>query len=119
MKKIIIAILITLLWPGCNIDRDYQPERVEGIPKDAFWVGGPDGGQWYIIENINKEMGTANFKIFNDHSGTLEISRNFKLKCDSEVVIAWDNLEKKIDAFDGQSIILNILNKEGKYCYFQ
>jgi hypothetical protein len=32
---------------------DYQPKKLTNIPNGAFWKGGIDGGNWFLIERIN------------------------------------------------------------------
>jgi hypothetical protein len=48
----IIAFLLTI--SGCSVNRDKraEPERPKGIPDGTFWVGGADGGNWYLIDNV-------------------------------------------------------------------
>lgn len=97
----------------------HAPERVGKISKDAFWVGGIDGGQWYLVDSINKADKTIHFKIFNDYNGDLVVDKIFKLHCDNNLEVKWDNIHGQINAFDGQRIILTTIDIDGKYCFFE
>lgn len=97
----------------------HAPEKVGNIPQDAFWIGGIDGGQWYLVDSINKSNQTIYFKIYNDYNGDLIVDKPFKLHCNNYEEIQWNNIRSQITAFDGQHIILITVNKEGKYCYFE
>ena len=47
----------------------YEPKRAAGVPKEAVWAGGADGGAWILCEARNAE-GTRYFcRVFNDFSG--------------------------------------------------
>ena len=97
----------------------HTPERVGKIPKEAFWVGGIDGGQWYLTETIDAKGKTIHFKIYNDYNGNLETDKIFKLNCDNDASIKWENIKEQINSFDGRKIFLTTINNDGKYCYFE
>src|SRR5689334_6842054 len=101
--KLIITLTTVIFCVSCFTRS--EPRRVNGIPQDAFWIGGIDGGQWYIIKEINETSRSAKFKIYNDLTGELVVDRNFKLKCDVETEVAWNNLKTEIIAFDGNRIL--------------
>src|SRR5262245_34449653 len=44
------------------------PARPDGVPVQAVWIGGPDGGNFYACELSDKLQCT----IFNDYSGEVE-----------------------------------------------
>ncbi len=96
-----------------------QPAKVANIPKDAFWIGGADGGQWYLIGIIDKQAKTVQFKIYNDYDGHLLFDKYFKLICDSDVEVDLTTLQTQINTFDGSRILLISTNKDNKYCYFE
>ena len=118
MKQIITSLIIIFLWTNCSTAK-YEPERIKGIPKDAFWIGGEDGGQWYKIKKFNEESLTADFVIYNDYTGEITTERQFRLKCNSRADIKWDNLKDEINAYDGQRIILKTIGINDKHCYFE
>lgn len=80
----------------------HAPDRLSKIPQDAFWVGGIDGGQWYLVNSIDKTDKIIHFKIYNDYNGDLLVDKKFKLNCDNNTEIKWDNIKEQINAFDGQ-----------------
>ncbi|HKO48621.1 MAG TPA: hypothetical protein VJV79_12905 [Polyangiaceae bacterium] len=41
-----------------------SPKRPKGVPADAFWVGGPDGGVFVCLERSNDRKGTFSGKIY-------------------------------------------------------
>ena len=59
--KYLLIIIFTILigYVIVQIGRIYWyynsiviPEMPENVPKQAFWLGGPDGGFWYNVECI-------------------------------------------------------------------
>jgi len=117
MKYLLPILLITLLM---FVQCSHEPKRAAGIPNNAFWVGGPDGGNWYVIKSIDREAKTINFKIYNDFTGDLEVDKTFKLHCyypDKD--IKWDDLDEEIKGFDGEYIVLRTRDSDNKSCYFK
>jgi hypothetical protein len=102
-----------------NSNKTLAPERVKGIPINSFWVGGADGGQWYLIDNINKQLNIVHFKIYNDFNGELIADKDFRLHCDPIDKIDLDNLKEQINGYDGIRIYLIEKNSNGKYYYFE
>ena len=97
----------------------HAPDRVGEIPQDAFWVGGFDGGQWYLVDSINKIARTIHFIIYNDYNGDIVADKIYKLHCDNNQEVKWDNIQVQINCFDGVRIILTTINIDGKYCFFE
>lgn len=97
----------------------YTPDRADNIPKNAFWVGGADGGNWYLVDKIDSLSQTIHFKIYNDYNGNLIVDKVFKLYCDSDTKINLSDVKNLINAFDGQRIFLTTINRNNKYCYFE
>jgi len=116
MRKTLSLLISISLFTSCNTNSTTEPERVNGIPDDAFWVGGADGGQWYVIKGIEKESLTADISIYNDNTGDLEVDRRFTLSCNSAYAFNIENLKNEINAFDGETIILSHVDKEGRNC---
>ncbi len=116
MIRLFFSFLIILSVTSCKVT---QPKKANGIPDKAFWVGGKDGGQWYLIDSINKSAQTINCKIFNDYSGNLIIDSKFYFHCNSnKTFINWDKLKNEINFYDGQKIALIKTDTAKKYCYF-
>lgn len=72
-------IFLVFLWSVCiliSCKRPCEtPERPEGIPSEARWHGGCDGGYWlYLLEaNENKYR----FKVFVDYDSTVLMDADF------------------------------------------
>ena len=54
---------------ACDSSVPSEPKRKVGIPKDAVWAGGIDGGSWILCSN-QKEF-KYDCTIYNDHTGEL------------------------------------------------
>ncbi len=44
---LIIGIIFSMTV--CSKGKIEPPERQKGIHESAFWAGGPDGGNWFIV----------------------------------------------------------------------
>lgn len=76
------------------------PKRLPGIPPDAVWVGGRDGGAWILC----RDDGGRNFcTIYNDASPEVWIQAFFVLEGSSRGVSVQ---ELRYDFFDGDRIRL-------------
>ncbi|MFT3911457.1 MAG: hypothetical protein QM737_18685 [Ferruginibacter sp.] len=129
-RLFMILVLFELLLTNCNQKKCFReamsPPKVKGIPDEAFWRGGVDGGNWFVIDSVNKEKNIAYFRIYNDNSGDLLENKMFKLDCNANEQVKWDNFKEQIQMFDGEKILLHIIQK-GKvsqekdisHCYFQ
>lgn len=119
MKYSVSILVIIALWTSCRTADKAEPKGIKGIPETAFWVGGQDGGQWYEIKSIDRETLAADIVIYNDNTGVMEMSGQFKLKCISANQFNLDNLKNEINGFDGQRIILKTTDKEYKNCFLE
>ena len=117
MTRILFILSIVFLLTNCKTG---APSKVKGIPETAFWAGGVDGGQWYLLDSVNKANQTINCKIYNDHSGELIVDKKFKLHCTgSDTDINWDDLEREFRSYDGTTIYITTIDGYGKYCSFK
>ncbi len=92
--------------------------KVKGIPENAFWIGGADGGNWYLIDNVHDHRNNAIIKVYNDNDGSLIVSKRFILICPSDNQTLIEELKEEIAGFDGEKILIKSPN--GKQpCYFQ
>src|SRR5690349_19245620 len=103
---IFIAFVFTASACSLKQDKQKEPERVKGIPEKAFWVGGADGGNWYLVEDVNSHKNMASIKIYNDNNGSLITSRRFILVCHSGNQEFINDLNMQINGFDGERILL-------------
>ncbi len=124
-KQIAASCLLALcLQAACGVS--YEPKRVAGVPQEAVWAGGADGGSWILCEPRNAE-GTRYFcRVFNDFSGKEMASGEYVLR-----KAEWNREQQKAlysevgefrqrlkyNSFDGSKISLSdslILLPEGK-----
>jgi len=120
MKNVIKFSLLLILFFGCNQKSEIvQPERKTGIPKDAFWIGGVDGGNWYKVEYVHNHRNGAKISVYNDYTGELIISKFFILICPTDNQTLIKDLEKQIDSFDGEKIYLKSQRKDLESCWLQ
>lgn len=112
-------IAFWLVVSSCSFNRVRikEPVRVKGIPEKAFWVGGPDGGNWYLAEDAH-DRNNVSLKVYNDQDGGLIISKRFILVCPVDNQMPVDDLRSQIDGFDGKRIFLRSRNGK-KYCYLE
>ena len=52
------------------------PVRPPGVPANAVWAGGPDGGRWVSCSTVGE---TNNCVVYNDHTGEVEMQGSFVL----------------------------------------
>jgi hypothetical protein len=66
MKQLLFLLLI---FCGCDYCTPVPPERKPGIPQEAVWAGGLDGGAWI---QCSKQKGFQySCSIYNDFTGEL------------------------------------------------
>lgn len=117
--KITAILFFVFLFSFCTaIEKKKEPVRIKGIPEKAFWIGGVDGGNWYLVDYVHDHRNNAFIKIYNDHDGSLLVSKRFMLICPSDNQILIDDLKEQIESFDGEKIYLKSPNKKAG-CYLQ
>ena len=114
---LLISLSLISLFTACR--QIGAPERAKGVPSNATWIGGVDGGKWFVIEKVDKVTKTAKIQIYNDNSGDLDINKIFKLQCDNSDDIKWDNLLSQITCYDGRIVSLSLINNNNIKCYFK
>lgn len=119
MKIVIIIVTIVTLF-SCSADHDKvkAPKRPKNIPEQAFWVGGTDGGNWFVVEDVHIHKSNAFIKVFNDSDGSLIASKRFILVCPIDNQQLIDNLQEQINGFDGEKILLKSSGNK-KNCWLQ
>jgi hypothetical protein len=118
-----LVLTVCILFASCfgNEHRYPPPVKQEDIPDETFWVGGANGGNWYLVESVDKLRKEAVIDVYNDQSGELVVSKVFKVDCSNEDGIDWNNLKDQIQSFDGNKIKLEIKGIFGmrRYCYLE
>jgi hypothetical protein len=112
MKQIIVFI-ISLCFISCNSEVK-PPVKVSGIPEDAVWFGGVDGGQWILCEKIDTTMFRYRCKIYNEKTGRLITFGEFVLRKSN-----WDELlnESKYSILNEEIDTLNFAAYDGIKIY--
>jgi hypothetical protein len=119
-RRILNAIVLVAIISSCSVKQEQknEPMRAKGIPEKAFWVGGTDDGNWYLVEDIHSHKNNATIKVYNDLDGSLIVSKRFVLVCSADNQIWIEDLKQQINCFDGKKILLKSPN--GKMpCYLQ
>jgi hypothetical protein len=115
-----IAILSFLLgwWAMKENASTNRPIRPENVPEEAFWAGGADGGNWYLINKVDTIQNRAIITVYNDQSGDRILTKWFLINCPSDHAVSITNLRELINAFDGERIYLKAKNGK-KECLMQ
>jgi len=106
--KILQAIIFVLSISACSAksDQTSQPKRLSAVPEKAFWIGGADGGNWYLIHEIHAHTNNAVISVYNE-DGSLIIKKRFIVICRLDRPIIWiEHLKQQINGFDGKKILL-------------
>jgi hypothetical protein len=106
-----------LLITSCRNEAK-PPIRKKGIPNNAFWAGGVDGGNWYMIESVHPHKNNAVIRIYSDQDGSMIVSKKFILVCPSGKQMWIDDLKNQITGFDGEKIYLKSMT-DGSNCWLQ
>lgn len=108
-RLFVIAVAMAGALSGCQCEvRSAEPEpppRPRGVPANAVWAGGVDGGD-FILLNPAAPDGTYSAKIYNDHSGDVEFSGKLRLKEPSQAPIDLHD-PKAYSGWDGESLLLS------------
>ena len=83
---------LSVFHAGCQ--RAYPPAKPEGVPSEAVWAGGPDGGS-FVFCDVDSRKGVNHCKVWNDVNGQLVESGEYRLLKEgraaepSELAYAW------------------------------
>jgi len=102
---------------GCKSLENNDSKRPNKVPKDSFWAGGIDGGNWYHIKSINNHRNIARIAVYNDQDGSLIIDKYFMLICDANKYTFIQELKVQISSFDGKNIYF--IQSDSVNCYLQ
>ncbi len=81
MKALILIVTVSVLicLAACRRPASLEPKvRPAGVPSDALWVGGADGGA-YVYCGINVGRNVNPCKVWNDYTGQLIESGDYRL----------------------------------------
>ncbi len=107
MKNIFSLFIYTILLISCTskVEKD-KPVREISLPKGAFQVGNAKDGNWYKIEEINYQKKSVKISIFASRNAVRLVSKNFNLECLADNHDEIENLQSKIESYDGTKIYL-------------
>lgn len=75
--KILWLLFFIVLVSGCSNEKALH-EKTEGVPADAVWVCGVDGGIW--IDCVSKDNEKYDCEIYNDSTGELLAAGTYFLR---------------------------------------
>ena len=105
--KFVVAVLLCFNV-SCNSKTGYlKTTRPTNVPENAFWRGGADGGNWYLVHYINDHRNAAKISIYNDQDGSLIVTKTFFKACPTSQLELIKNLPDEKAGFDGDKILLN------------
>ena len=81
------------------------PPRPKGVPANAIWYGGLDGGRFYLMSPAQAD-GTYRLKVYNDWSGELESNVELRLDQPSSAPIRVRD-QKTFEGWDGNELRLS------------
>jgi hypothetical protein len=116
MKKVTLPLTILLsfiYFSSCTVPCK-EPERPLGIPKEAIWNGGCDGGYWLHLISI--EENKYRFKIFVDYDSTVLMDADF---VPSEKCLGLDmpkdrSILNMVSVVEPENILIKL--DESKFC---
>jgi hypothetical protein len=73
------AVLVLAAVAGCSFVA-VEPPRPAGVPVDALWVGGPDGGVFMRLEATAANGATYWGTIYNGFTGSVWYEGRFTLE---------------------------------------
>jgi hypothetical protein len=118
--KTLKALVFLFIISSCSFNHDEgkAPARVNGVPEQAFWVGGVGGGNWFLVDKVHDHKNNAVIKVYNDNDGSLIVSKHFMLICPTDNQMLIEDLQKQINGFDGEKVLLKSPNGK-KGCWLQ
>lgn len=118
--KLLLTIILLGIFTACSFKKHEtsSAQRPASIPESAFWIGGPDGGNWYFIHSVHDHRNSAIISVYGE-GGDLIVKRNFIVVCRLDKPIVWiDDLKSQIVGYDGNKVLL--LAPAGKdVCWMQ
>lgn len=102
--------LLLLTISACTVERiSSEPPRPESVPKEALWVGGPDGGAFLTVNPSGKNRYAV--QVFSESGdrlfrGTMTLDRDVEKPfayADVNAYSAWDG--QRVLLVDGRSLV--------------
>lgn len=80
------------------------PARPNGVPNEAVWAGGVDGGN-FLLMSPTRQDGTYSLKVYHDYTGELEFDGTVRLDGVNRAPIAVTD-GKTFNSWDGNRLSL-------------
>lgn len=101
LKKTFLAAFTILFLSVCAIalavlylvSRDFSvraPDRIRGVPDEAVWAGGPDGGSWFLCKDSQMGPSYYDCEVYNDFDASFVTRGSYVLRS-----YTWDDNEKR------------------------
>jgi hypothetical protein len=98
---IVLGLFVVYLKYG---EAARPPVRPEGVPQEAVWAGGPDGGDWFYCRPIGGSPTNRFFvTVFAEETGAIVYKGAFRLQ---GPVLDTTQLYRLLEAFTGDEIFL-------------
>lgn len=102
----VAAVLVYVMYVSSRINHasGVVPTRASGVPPDAVWAGGADGGDWLRCRAANAQGTRFRCEIYHDFTGELEVDGHFALApgISDTSPVDWTTFE----FFDGRTVFL-------------
>lgn len=111
---LLAVVFMAAVIVGCYAVAE-EPPRPAGLPADAFWVGGPDGGVFMRLEPPVGDATTYSGAIYNEFDGSvwyeglmsLEPADSAPLDVrDRQQISGWDGT--RIHLTDGRALVADV-----------
>ncbi len=109
MGNYAVLIALSAFLLGCG-SSPRPPKRPAGVPVNAVWAGGVDGGS-FIFCDIDRGWDVNTCSVYNDYTGEIMERGDFRLKAESraaraeELKYAWANWGGSIGLSDGRFLV--------------
>lgn len=104
----LFAILLVVVCVGCSYNTQELKDtlRPPNVPDSAFWVGGLDGGNWYVVHSVHDHRNSAIISVYAE-DGKFIVRKNFSIICRVDRPIVWiKELKSQINGYDGEKILI-------------
>jgi hypothetical protein len=111
---LLAVLVVATIVAGCSFVAE-EPPRPAGVPADAFWVGGPDGGVFMRLEPTADNGATYRGAVYNEFTGSVWYEGRFILEPagsppvnvrDRRILSGWDGVA--IHLTDGRALMADV-----------
>lgn len=108
-------LFFVILFGSCGFPCR-EPEKPIGVPAEAIWSGGCDGGNWIYLVEVKPDK--FRFRIFTDYDSTVLMDADFVSsgKCESSAIPPGHKILESIVVVDPDKILVQSKEKEGEVC---